>query len=146
MYMHASYTHGGVNLFLYHDAFAQNPFRDLSHAIQNLTGPDWRGWGFTGVGAAVESFLIYAQHHSHWWRIHPLGFIIGSGWLTAQIWFSVFVAWFLKSIIMKYGGMTRFLDAKPFFIGLILGEATTAGVWLLLDALLGGVGNRLSSM
>ena len=42
--------------------------------------------------------------------------------------------------------MTRFLAAKPFFIGLILGEATTAGVWLIIDYLSGGVGNVLSTM
>ena len=39
---------------------------------------------------------------------------------------------------MKYGGMSHFLAAKPFFIGMILGQATTAGLWLIVDALLGG--------
>ena len=147
VYMHSSYTHGGVNLnSLYSASQAQDPFHDLSRVITDMKGPDWRGWGFTGLGAAIESLLIYAQHHLHWWRIHPLGFIIGSGWLTSQVWFSVFVAWFSKLTIMKFGGMPRFLAAKPFFIGLILGEATTAGMWLVLDFILGGVGNSLSSM
>ena len=146
VFMDSSYTHGTVNLFHIYTSMAQSPFHDLSRAITNLTGPDWRGWGFTGLGAAVEALLIYAQHHFSWWRIHPLGFIIGSGWLASAIWFSVFLAWFSKLTIMKYGGMSRFLAAKPFFIGLILGEATAAGVWLILDTLLGGVGNNLSRM
>jgi hypothetical protein len=145
VYLRSSYLHGGVNLHMLHASYAKNPFLDMAQSMTNLTGPDWRGWVFTGIGAVVESFLIFAHHHFHWWRIHPLGFI-GSGWLTAQIWFSVFIAWFLKSVIMKYGGMPRFLAARPFFIGLILGEATTAGVWLIVDALLGGVGNSLSRM
>jgi hypothetical protein len=144
--LYISYTHGGINLDTLYYGHAQRPFTDLIYYFKNLTGPDWRGWGFTGIGAGIESLLIYAQHHFHWWRLHPLGFVIGSGWLASSIWFSVFVAWFLKFMIMKYGGMPRFITAKPFFIGLILGEVATSGIWLIVDALLSQSGHRLSRM
>jgi len=147
VFLYPAYTHGGINLdTFFTTGLAKRPFLDFTSTAKDLSGPDWRGWGFTGFGLTVESFLIYAQHHFHWWRLHPLGFVIGSGWLTGTLWFSVFLGWLVKFIIMKYGGMTRFLAAKPFFIGLILGEATTAGVWLIIDYLSGGVGNVLSTM
>ena len=146
VYLYTSYKHGSVNLSSFYANFGKRPFTDITPVAINPTSPDWRGWGFTGVGVAIESFLIYAQHHFYWWRLHPLGYVIGSGWLTGSIWFSVFIAWLVKLVIMKYGGMTRFLAARPFFIGLILGEATAAGVWLIIDGLAGGVGNRLTMM
>ena len=146
VFVEESYTHGSVNLHPYFAGFGKRSYTALVPVLSDMKGPDMRGWGFTAIGAAVESFLIYAQHHFHWWRIHPIGFIIGTGWLTGQMWFSVFLAWLSKLIIMKYGGMTRFLAAKPFFIGLILGEATTAGVWLIIDYMSGGGGNVLSYM
>ena len=89
---------------------------------------------------------MLAQHRLHWWPLHPLGFVISVGWLTGQIWFSVFVSWSLKLVILKYGGGKLFTALKPFFLGLILGEATVAGFWLVIDWLAGERGNLLTVM
>ena len=35
---------------------------------------------------------------------------------------------------------------SPFFLGMILGEATTGGLWLVIDALTGNYGNRITAM
>ena len=35
---------------------------------------------------------------------------------------------------------------RPFFLGLILGEATSAGFWLCVDALTGATGNHITAM
>ena len=132
------YSHGAVNLHTgFTGGLAQRPYHDLGFYFLNATYPNVRGLIFTGVGAAVEGFLIAAQHRLHWWPLHPLGFIIGSGWLTHTLWFSVCLAWLLKLIIMKYGGMTGYLATRPFFIGMILGQATAAGLWLVIDGLIG---------
>ena len=132
------YSHGAVNLNTgFTGGLAQRPYHDLGFYFLNATYPNIRGLIFTGVGAAVEGFLIAAQHRLHWWPLHPLGFIIGSGWLTHTLWFSVCLAWLLKLIIMKYGGMTGYLASRPFFIGMILGQATAAGLWLVIDGLIG---------
>ena len=78
--------------------------------------------------------------------LHPAGFVIANGWLTGQIWFAVFLGWLAKFVIIRNGGMQLFLAARPFFIGLILGEATAAGTWLVIDYLLGSTGNHLTHM
>ena len=139
MFIYVAYSHGGVNLQnFFMSGLAQRPYVDLKVYFLEATYPNIRGLVFTGVGAAVEGFLITAQHRLHWWPLHPLGFIIGNGWLTQTIWFSVFLAWLLKYTIMKYGGMTRYLASRPFFIGVILGQATAAGLWLVINGLVGG--------
>ena len=147
MFIYVAYDHGGVNLqTFFMSGLAQRPFVDLKFYFLNATYPDIRGYVFTGVGAVVEGLLFAAQHRLHWWPLHPLGFIIGNGWLTHTLWFSVFLAWLLKLILMKYGGMTRYLASRPFFIGLILGQATAAGFWLVINTIFGGTSGRFGYM
>ena len=66
--LHLCYTYGGINLDTF---FMQSQsirlFNDMARHIQHPVGPDLRGWGFTGVGAAIEAGLIYAQKRFFWW-------------------------------------------------------------------------------
>jgi hypothetical protein len=141
-----SYEHGGINLhrfFMTHQAI--RVFNDITYPLQNPAGPDVRGWVFTGIGGSLEAVLMWAQHRLYWWPLHPIGFVIGVGWLTGQIWFSVMVAWLLKLVILRYGGIRLYNGLKPFFLGMILGEFTTSGIWLLVDMATGTIGNHLTA-
>ena len=83
--------------------------------------------------------LMFAQHRYLWWPFHPLGFSISSVWALHFVWFSIFIAWLLKSIILKYGGASLFTKMRPFFLGLILGEFANYGVWMIIDIITGGL-------
>lgn len=141
------YEHGGINL---HPFFmtrqANRTFTDMARPIVDPLPADGRGWLFTGIGGLVEAVLLWGHHRFYWWPLHPLGFIVSVGWLANQVWFSVFIAWVLKLGIVKWGGMPLYERAKPFFLGLILGEATAAGLWLCIDGVLGQTGHFLSYM
>ena len=141
------YEHGGINL---HPFFmtrqATRTFTDMARPIVDPLPADMRGWLFTGIGGFFEAVLLWGHHRFYWWPLHPLGFIVSVGWLAGQVWFSVFIAWALKLGIVKWGGMPLYERAKAFFLGLILGEATAAGLWLCIDGVLGETGHRLSSM
>ena len=141
------YEHGGINLhpfFMTHQAV--RTFTDMGRPLLNPTMPDVRGWIFTGIGGIIQIALMVGQHRFYWWPLHPLGFPISVGWLTAQIWFSVFISWLLKLFILKYGGIKLFSAARPFFLGLILGEATAGGFWLIVDWIMGESGNLITVM
>lgn len=141
------YEHGGINL---HPFFmtrqATRTFTDMARPMVDPLPADMRGWLFTGIGGLVEAVLLWGHHRFYWWPLHPLGFIVSVGWLAGQVWFSVFIAWALKLGIVKWGGMPLYERAKPFFLGLILGEATAAGLWLCIDGGLGETGHLLSRM
>ncbi|MDE2813308.1 MAG: hypothetical protein OXM01_09800, partial [Gemmatimonadota bacterium] len=141
------YEHGGINL---HSFFmtrqANRTFTDMARPIVDPLPADMRGWLFTGIGGFFEAVLLWGHHRFYWWPLHPLGFIVSVGWLAGQVWFSVFIAWALKLVIVKWGGMPLYERAKPFFLGLILGEATAAGLWLCIDGMLGETGHFLSYM
>ncbi len=144
MNLRIGYTYGGNNLGTY-PGFAYS-WHYLLSWMHNPTVPDLRGWVFTGIGGAVEGFLLLAQKRWSWWPLHPLGFTVAVGWLTSEIWFPAFLAWALKAVILGYGGLRVYRFLKPVFLGMILGEVTVAGFWAVIDAIAGGTGNVITYM
>ena len=59
------------------------------------------------------------------------------------IWFTLFLAWLFKSLVLKYGGVGLYRQTLPFFLGLALGHIVIGGVWLVIDGFTGMVGNRI---
>jgi len=57
------------------------------------------------------------------------------------VWFSVFLAWFFKTAILKYGGSALYAKTRPFFLGLIVGQTVVAGQWWIIDFFTGKFGN-----
>ena len=90
--------------------------------------------------------LLTALHYRfRWWPLHPIGFPIAGLWLMSHSWFSIFLAWVCKAIALKYWGPRGFRAARPFLLGAILGQFTSAGVWLIVDAFTGMTDNRIFS-
>ena len=141
--MDLAHTHGGVNLG-FEDGGGN--WRWYASFYENRPEANMRGWVFTGIGGLVAGLLVWANHHWFWWPLHPIGFVVAPGFITGQIWLSALVAWFLKAVIVRYGGPSLFAQLRPFFLGLILGEATTGGMWLFIDAATGMYGNRITAM
>ncbi|MFW6162230.1 MAG: DUF6785 family protein [Planctomycetota bacterium] len=97
--------------------------------------------GFMGIGAAVMSVLMLCRYRFPWWPIHPAGLAVGLTHPTFHVWFSVFIAWLVKVLILKLGGIALYRKTRPFFLGMILGAFTTAGVWLVIDGFTGHRGS-----
>jgi len=141
-----SYKYGAINLSsFYFNNVAQYPFQFMSKALAAPLGPNWVGWLHTAIGAGVMAVLMAAQHYFVWWPFHPLGYPVSCVFFGGM-WFSVFLAWMLKTVIMKYGGPPLFRRLRPLFLGLILGEASVGGFWVTVDYFTGMVGSRLGSV
>jgi len=144
--MHMSYAYGGINLngwFFGPTGGPAYPWNYVTGELNNPDGPDWIGWISTGVGASVMALLMLARHNFLWWPVHPLGFAVSSISLSNYLTLSVFLAWLIKSIILKYGGPTLFHRARPFFLGLIVGQFFVAGIWLVIDYFTGMTDNNI---
>ena len=48
-----------------------------------------------------------------------------------QLWFCVFIAWLLKTILLKHGGPKAYQPAIPIAVGLILGDFIMGRIWNL---------------
>ncbi len=96
---------------------------------------------FLGIGGAVMTALMLCRYSFAWWPIHPAGLAVGLTHPTFHVWFSVFLAWLVKVIVLKVGGISLYRRTRPVFLGMILGAFTTAGVWLFIDYATGHPGS-----
>jgi hypothetical protein len=97
-------------------------------------GSSWQMPTFFTVGVAMTVFLTVMRTAFFWWPLHPLGYALSGSWSTIQFWFPCLLAWMFKSLILRYGGMSLYGKARPFFLGLILGEFGIAVFFVLLNA------------
>ncbi len=136
-----AYTYGGINLGGWgFGGLTQLTGNWIAHNILNPEGV--YGWhlAYTGLGGALMAALTYIKARFVGFPIHPIGLALGYTYPISQIWFSVFIAWLLKAIILKYGGARGYRMLRPFFLGMVLGAFGAAGLWLVVDAL-GGNAN-----
>ncbi len=92
-------------------------------------------WAHTAFGA-VSAFVLYvACLLSPRWPLHPIGQVMANSYYSVLIWFSVFLGWFAKVLVLRYGGSRLYRKAGAFFIGLIVGEVFAAVFWALTTAI-----------
>lgn len=135
-----TYTKGGIHLYGYvmqgNSVWAFTDYR-AAMAQSASTTLDWRGPTFFAVGIAVTVVLSYMRSMFFWWPFHPLGYALMGSWTMVVMWFSCLVAYVIKVPMLRYGGMKLYARARPFFIGLMLGEFAMAVFWTLISATTG---------
>jgi hypothetical protein len=117
----------------------------LSSVVANPREPDLTAWMAVLVGFGVGSFLVQMNRRHLWWSLSPLGFVVASSEnIAGQIWSSVLLGWLVSTIVRRLGGLALYRRLRPFFLGLILGDAVTYGVVVLVEAFVGvrGAGAR----
>lgn len=77
----------------------------------------WHG----GFAAIFAVFLGYMRTLFVWWPLNPVGFVLAYNdwmWMT---WGPFFIAWLVKSLLLRYAGTTAYKKATAFFVGLMIG-------------------------
>jgi hypothetical protein len=132
------YRHGGLNLWdQYFRWFAQEPYRVALLVTDPPTQPYWAGWGWMGQGALVMGALTLLRQRLLWWPLHPIGFAVSGTWLLNHTWFSIFVAWLVKVLVLRYAGLAGYRSSRQVFLGIFLGHVSAGGFWQLVRALTG---------
>ena len=117
----------GWTFAAYQPYFSPNPPSEVTQAWQRPT--------FFLVGVVVTLFLTVMRANFFWWPLHPLGYAISGSWSTIEFWFPCLLAWIFKSLFLRYGGMGLYQRARPFFLGMVLGEFGMAVFFVLLNLL-----------
>lgn len=121
-------------------AWPRTPFEVAAACIRQPSGPDPAGYLFMSVGAAkFLGFMVLRSRYS-WWMLHPAGLVMGS--TMQEMWFSLFLAWLCKTVVLRYGGARGYQAARNLFLGLAAGEATIACIWIAVGFIT-GTGVRL---
>jgi len=130
------YKYGGINLTSWQfSGLANFAMKWVTNFINYPVGFGKAQFGFLAIGGFFMILLILARNYFLWWPISPVGLAVGLSWPVYQTWFSVFIAWMIKAIVMKYGGIRVYNKTKDFFLGMVLGSFVTAGLWAVIGFL-----------
>ncbi|MBT4137534.1 MAG: hypothetical protein HOE48_06435 [Candidatus Latescibacteria bacterium] len=130
---------GGASNFGSSGSFENGPgyFNRMVSSVRNMGHVSHYGLKITYVlwGALVMVILTIGQYRFTWWPFHPIGFTVVTFNSVQRSILSVFVAWTLKAIILKVGGITLYRKSQPFFMGLIVGYTFALIVAIGVDIL-----------
>jgi hypothetical protein len=124
----------GWNVLAFHP---RRFFNMLGGHLDNPTRP--AGTAFLGLlaGGGLVAALAWLRLHFVWWPVHPLGFAMASSWASVNLWFSLFLGWLFKLLIIRYTGLRGYVGFRPLFMGVILGDILGAVLWIVVGWLTG---------
>ena len=96
---------------------------------------DGAALAFVGGGFGLTAVLMFLRTRFLWWPLHPLGYVTADSWGMFNLWSCIFVAWVIKTIILRYGGLGSYRRAVPFFLGVALGDYIVGFIWSILSIL-----------
>ncbi len=113
----------------------QDTFRATSGEESVPVGRSWLQvtFGLLLVGTAMVGRVLFVA-----WPFHPIGLVLMGSWPLQVFWFSIFIGWGTKMLLLHYGGAAAFKRARPFFIGLLIGEILSAGGWMFVGLITNG--------
>lgn len=125
MYLHIKYRYGGGP--------AGEPYQYLENWFSEPKSPEKGSIIAFFLGAGFTYFLYLMATRFTWWPFHPVGYAVTLTYDSmGKFWFSIFIGWALKGLILRYGGLHIHRRASAFFAGLVVGEFLTALFWAIL--------------
>jgi len=112
--------------------FGWEPYNRLESWISTPPLRDPMQTRFLIGGFLVSLFLMVMRGNFLWWPFHPVGLAVSSSWAMGYMWFPIFIAWLVKAMILRGGGLRGYRTAIPFFLGLVLGEFVVGSIWNIL--------------
>lgn len=90
------------------------------------------------IGGLVTAGLIFLHRQTNWWNISPLGFVMSSTTTMRSQWFSLFLGWLVRTVVLRLKGLHGYQGLRPFFIGCVWSELLTNAFWVAVSGWLGG--------
>lgn len=118
-------------------AFGNEPWQKLDNWFQSPQPPDPGAVGAYLFGIGMVAFLAIMRARFVDWPFHPAGYLVSGCFGLMRLWLPIFLAWAIKALVLRYGGLRGYRAALPFFIGLILGEFTAGFLRTVLDGAFG---------
>jgi hypothetical protein len=109
--------------------FGRGVYGQLENWLNYPQGTDAPALVFMGGGLGFTTFLMFLRSRFLWWPFHPLGYAMANSWGMFNLWSCLFVAWGLKALILRHGGLKAYRQAIPFFLGLALGDYILGSLW-----------------
>ena len=128
--LHIGYEHGAI------EVWSGSVFNRTQNWLTNPMPVNIPSLIAMVFGLLFAFCLTLVRLRFFWWPLYPIGYAISGTWAVNFFWFSVFISYFIKLAILRFGGVRTYRRAAPFFLGLILGEFLVGSVWGLLGIFL----------
>jgi hypothetical protein len=133
--IYCGYRLGGASNF-YVDIAGGPGFYDLIPTwIKNSTRISGAEVTFLLTGGAVTAGIIVARYLFPWWPLSPIGFVVAAGGSLRSAFFPVFLAWLIKIILLRVGGVRLYRTTQPLILGILIGHVLGAALSILVDVL-----------
>jgi len=109
-------------------------FGDVDRLAANPKARDLAGVTAMTIGACITCLLAWIGRLGVP-GLHPVGYIMANTRTMQSFIVPFFMAWLVKTIVLRYGGNRFYRRTVPFFIGVMLGDVTAQATW----ALVGGI-------
>jgi Family of unknown function (DUF6785)/Domain of unknown function (DUF6784) len=136
-YLHLGYQLGLAGKFSSGTGHAAQGYNRLSDWLANRTPPNDAANAALAAGFLTAAFLFLMRLQFFWWPFHPIGYAISGSWSINLVWLPLFIAWLIKLLVLRYGGLRAYRLLLPFFLGLILGQTIVGSLWSLYGLALG---------
>ena len=107
--------------------------------LDNGLKQGWRAelsrWIAVGAAASAIGGLTWLRSRFVGFPLHPLGYCIGPGLIW--LWAPFLIAWLIKRLVLRYGGLRLYRNSLPFFFGLVLGDYVAGALWSIIGLVTG---------
>lgn len=110
---------------------------------QQTASPDITAWIWTFIAITTVWATIAMRARFAWFPLHPLGYVMAASYPLHELWFSIFIAWMVKSLTTRYAGAETARKVGPLFLGLALGDVAMMLFWICVDGWQGHTGHQL---
>jgi len=100
------------------------------------TNQDTAAIGDYAIGAVIVLVLGIARFRFARWPLHPLAFLVVTSWMGMTMYFSFFLGWLTKGLVLRYGGTGIYQKLKAPMLGILAGAGLVVAGFAVL-ALIG---------
>jgi hypothetical protein len=136
--LHLGYSHGAYN-FPRFPFFSGDPKGIFASTLIQMRTPkafDSERLVFLTIGAGLMGLITFFRYRFAWWPLNPIGMTLASADNTKHLVLPVFITWLAKTILMSVGGVRLYTQAKPAFLGLLVGYVAGVVWCFVVDTLL----------
>lgn len=121
-----SYAFNTSNKFPFNTVvtFAKNPPTTLPTQL-----------AYFAAGGLVTAALMLLTYRVPWWPLHPIGFTVAFAYPVRVTAWSVFLAWLVKTVVLRVGGISLYRRSQAVVLGMLIGYVVGVGVSFLVDVL-----------
>ncbi len=88
----------------------------------SVISPDGRTLGYITFGAVCVGLFFFMRFRFTGFPLHPVLFLVWGTYPSGRTFYAFLIGWFIRELVVRFGGGKLYQDYKPFFIGLIFGE------------------------